>query len=198
MDAVRTFLWQAGRVNLSLFIADLESRFDQEKRDEHAEMLAEMLDAERGSISYAERLLAALGQPIVLFLRGGQRVAGTVRDVALQWVNVATVHDQCLIPLHSIVAASGLGPVAPDADSPLRRISIGHILREVSARYVPVVIEHDAGQHVGRIYAVYADHCDMLVGGRDSWDQRDRGSASVLSLSIQGVQKITLAGNWQG
>lgn len=198
MNAVHVFLWQGGGVNLSLFIADLESRFDQERRDEHAEMLAEVLDAERGGISYAERLLASSGRHIALMLRGGQRVEGVVSDVALQWVNIASSRDQCLIPIHAIVAASGLGPVAPDADSPARRVSMGHILREVSARQVPVVIEHDAGQHAGCLRAVYADHCDMLVGGRDSWDQRDRSVSSVLSLSVAGMQKITLASNWQG
>lgn len=185
-------------MNLSLFLADLESRFDQEKRDEHAEMLAEMLDAERGRISYAERLLASFGRHVILILRGGQRVEGVVKDVALQWVHIATPHDHSLIPLHAIVAASGLGAVAADADSPMRRLSIAHILREVSVRQVPVVIEHDAGQHVGQVKAVYADHCDMIVGGQDSWDQRDRGATWVLSLSITGVQKITLASNWQG
>lgn len=125
-------------------------------------------------------------------------MTGTVRDVALQWVLIATEQEQCLIPIHAIVAASGLGPVSPDVNSPANRVSIGHILREVSARQVPVVIEHDAGQHFGRLSAVYADHCDLLVGGRDSWDQRDRGGTTVLSLSLHGVRKITLAANWQG
>lgn len=185
-------------MDLSLFIADLESRFDQEKRDEHAGMLPDVLDAERGQISFAERLLASVGHSIVLILRGGQRVTGEVADAALQWILVSAPHGQCLIPHRAIVAASELGPVIAHADAPGHRVSINHILRDICARRVPVVIEHDAGQHVGRLYAVYADHFDMLVGGRDAWDQRDRGPVSVMSLPVRGIQKIALASNWQG
>ena len=183
-------------MDLKLFIADVESHFDQQRRDEHDEMLADMLDAERGGISYAERLLACVNQELELVLRGGQRVKGKVDEVALQWMRLSDKVAQHLIPIPAIIAATGLGAVAPNADAATLRVSITHVLRELSARGVPLVIDHDAGQHVGRLLAVYADHCDLLVGDRDSWDQRDRGPTSTVSLSLLGVQKITLTAQW--
>lgn len=185
-------------MDLSLFLADMESRFDQHRRDEHDEMLVEMLDAERAGISYAQRLLATLHQEVELILRGSQRVRGNVADVALQWIRLKSGREEHIIPLHAIVAAQGLDSARTDADSPALRVSIGHLLRELSARGVMLVIEHDAGQCVGRLTAVYADHCDILIGGRDSWDQRDRGPTALISLSLQGVHKITLANEWRG
>ena len=136
-------------MDLSLFLADMESRFDQQRRDEHDEMLIEMLDAERATVSYAERLLATLHREIELTLRGGQRLKGRVGDVALQWIRLEGERDQHIIPLHAIVAAVGLGAPTTNADSPAYRVSIGHLLRGLGERHAALVIDHDAGQYSG-------------------------------------------------
>lgn len=185
-------------MDLSLFLADMESRFDQQRRDEHDEMLIEMLDAERATVSYAERLLATLHREIELTLRGGQRLKGRVGDVALQWIRLEGERDQHIIPLHAIVAAVGLGAPTTNADSPAYRVSIGHLLRGLGERRAALVIDHDAGQYSGRLQATYADHFDIVMGGRDSWDLRDQSPSATVSLSLLGVQKITLARHWQG
>ena len=74
-------------------------------------------------------------------------------------------------------------------------VGVGHVLRELGARGVGVVIESDAGDHRGVIDAVFSDHVDLILdGGSLSDDGRDDHREVVISLALAGLRRLRVLG----
>lgn len=193
---LRSVVWHSGRMDIELFLADLEGRFAEQRRRDNDLLVEELTDAERAGVTLAARLLAVDG-PVALVLRGGRRLDGAVRDCTRTWVLVRGDGGDSLVPLGAVVGAWPLGRVAAGEAGVKRGAGMGHVLREFAARGVPLVVDHDAGAHRGRIVAVYADHVDVEAGEGPVGDSRDWGAGARVSLALSGLRELRVAdGRW--
>lgn len=178
-------------MSISRYIADLEAKFDQERRDELSQDVRELLVEERASVAFAQRLLATIGGHLEFVLRHGTRVAGEVLEVAQTWVLLRTLHDETLIPLGAIVQVSSLGRAVPDTQQVRVRLGMTSILRRMAQANVFVTIVHDGGEAAGQLYAVYSDHIDLILNDRGYGDVRDTADVSVVTIPLRNVKKIS-------
>ena len=95
----------------------------------------------------------------------------------------------------AIVGAWPLGRSAVREGGVRAGVGVGHVLRELGARGVGVVIESDAGDHRGVIDAVFSDHVDLILdGGSLSDDGRDDHREVVISLALAGLRRLRVLG----
>ena len=165
-------------MDMSAFMAELESRFDEERVRDLEELIDELTDAERASVTLSARLAGAVGV-LTLALRGGHVVSGQVLDSTRTWVLLRGEGGDSLVMMSAVVGAWPLGRSVARESSIRGGIGVGHVLRELSARGVGVAIESDGGDHRGIIDAVYADHVDVALSGtaamnRKKWSFRWR------------------------
>ena len=166
---------------MSAFIAELEAQFDDERGRDLDALIDELTDAERASVS--------------LSLRGGSTVTGSVLDSTRSWVLLRGSRDDSLIMLSAIVAAWPLGRSVARESSVRGGVGVGHVLRELGARGVGVVIESDGGDHRGIIDAVYADHVDVALDGEAfAYDDRDEVGGMTVSLALAGLRRLRVLG----
>ena len=138
------------------FMDELEARFDEVRGRELEELIDELTDAERASVTLSARLAGADGL-VNLSLRGGSVVVGEVLDSTRSWVLLRGTTGDALIMLSAVVGAWPLGRSVARESSIRGGVGVGHVLRELSARGVDVAIDSDCGDHRGVIDAVYAD-----------------------------------------
>lgn len=189
---VRVSLWHNRDMSLLRFIADLESRFDQERRDVDEQDIADLVVEERAAISLVQRLLAHIDQPIAVAVRGGVRVSGTLREATQTWILIADDRGETLIPLAALAEVSTLGRAVPTSDRVLARLSIASVLRRLAQEHIMLVIDHDAGSLNGVVEAVYSDHVDVRASRTAGVDARDAAVHSVCSIPFGSLQKISV------
>lgn len=148
-----------------LLFADLEARLTAAERAELDAEIDERARDERADVALAGRLLAAKGRRIVLVVRGGTRVAGTLVDGAGTWALVESVTGEALVPLAAVTSIEGLPRVAAAVGAVDARLRMSTVLRELAEARVPVIVEADGGHWRGVIVAVGADHLDLAVPG---------------------------------
>ena len=188
------YVWHRRGMDMSAFIAELEARFDDERGRDLDALIDELTDAERASVTLSARLAGADGD-ITLALRGGLTVTGSVLDSTRSWVLLRGSLDDSLIMLSAIVAAWPLGRSVARESSVRGGVGVGHVLRELGARGVGVVIESDGGDHRGIIDAVYADHVDVALDGEAfTYDGRDEAGGMTVSLALAGLRRLRVIG----
>ena len=181
-------------MDISAFIAELEAQFDDERGRDLDGLIDELTDAERASVTLSARLAGADGD-ITLSLRGGSTVTGSVLDSTRSWVLLRGSRDDSLIMLSAIVAAWPLGCSVARESSVRGGVGVGHVLRELGARGVGVVIESDGGDHRGIIDAVYADHVDVALDGEAfTYDGRDETGGMTVTLALAGLRRLRVLG----
>lgn len=72
---------------MSGFLAELEARFDEARERELEDLIDELTDAERASVTLSARLAGSDGS-VTLMLRGGGVVTGTILDSTRTWILV--------------------------------------------------------------------------------------------------------------
>ena len=188
------YVWHRRGMDMSAFIAELEAHFDDERGRDLDALIDELTDAERASVTLSARLAGADGD-ITLALRGGLTVTGSVLDSTRSWVLLRGSLDDSLIMLSAIVAAWPLGRSVARESSVRGGVGVGHVLRELGARGVGVVIESDGGDHRGIIDAVYADHVDVALDGEAfTYDGRDERGGMTVSLALAGLRRLRVIG----
>ena len=108
-------------MNWDNLLADLESRFDAERRADLAAEAAELAEAEIAGLHLADRLRGAVGRTVHLRTRGGAAVDGVVRRadcvpgareamLALyeQGYTIAMVADGLVESFHNTMTQNGL------------------------------------------------------------------------------------------
>ena len=181
-------------MDMSAFIAELEARFEEERAQDLSELIDELTDAERASVTLAARLAGAEGE-VTLALRGGATLTGVILDSTRTWVLLQGQRDDSLIMISAIVGAWPLGRSVARESSVRGGVGVGHVLRELGACDVGVVIESDGGDHRGIINAVYADHVDVaLSGAAFSSDGRDEHVGVTVSLALAGLRRLRVVG----
>ena len=187
-------MWHRWGMDMSAFMAELESRFDEERVRDLEELIDELTDAERASVTLSARLAGAVGV-LTLALRGGHVVSGQVLDSTRTWVLLRGEGGDSLVMMSAVVGAWPLGRSVARESSIRGGIGVGHVLRELSARGVGVAIESDGGDHRGIIDAVYADHVDVALSGAVvSFDGRDEQEGVTVSLALAGLRRLRVIG----
>lgn len=144
-------------------LADLESRFEAERRAELAAHSAEMAEAEAASVGLIDRLRGATGRQLHLWTRSGLAVQGAVTRVDPSYLLIDEGSGiQAIVPAAAIATLLPLpGPVPPAPDRP--RPALGAVLREIARRGVRVRLVLASGDVVGRIVRVGSDHLDVVL-----------------------------------
>ena len=187
-------MWHRWGMDMSAFMAELESRFDEERVRDLEELIDELTDAERASVTLSARLAGAVGV-LTLALRGGHVVSGQVLDSTRTWVLLRGEGGDSLVMMSAVVGAWPLGRSVARESSIRGGIGVGHVLRELSARGVGVAIESDGGDHRGIIDAVYADHVDVALDGEAfAYDDRDEVGGMTVSLALAGLRRLRVLG----
>lgn len=95
-------------MDMSGFLAELEARFDEARERELEDLIDELTDAERASVTLSARLAGSDG-PVTLMLRGGGVVTGTILDSTRTWILVRGGEGDSLVMHEAIVGAWPLG-----------------------------------------------------------------------------------------
>ena len=95
-------------MDMSAFIAELEARFDEQRVRDLEELIDELTDAERASVTLSARLAGASGI-VTLALRGGRVVSGQILDSTRTWVLMRGENGDSLVMLSAVVGAWPLG-----------------------------------------------------------------------------------------
>jgi hypothetical protein len=144
---------------------DLEAQLEAASAAELSAEVAERTRHELSRLTLADRLVAWVGQPVVLDLLGGGSVAGDLERAAEEWVVVRRGPVPALVPLTAVVGVGGLGvPAAPAGDQigVLRRLRLASALRAVARDRSQVHVTLVDGRAVtGTVDAVGADHLDL-------------------------------------
>lgn len=181
-------------MDMHAFMDELEARFDEVRSRELEELIDELTDAERASVTLSARLAGADGL-VNLCLRGGSVVVGEVLDSTRSWVLLRGVTGDALVMLSAIVGAWPLGRSVARESSIRGGVGVGHVLRELSARGVDVAIDSDCGDHRGVIDAVYADRVDVALSGATiGYDGRDDVCGQTVSLALPGLRRLRVLG----
>ena len=181
-------------MDMSAFMAELEARFDEERERDLEELIDELTDAERASVTLSARLAGAVGI-VTLALRGGHVVSGQILDSTRTGVLLRGEGGDSLVVLSAVVGAWPLGRSVARESSIRGGVGVGHVLRELSARGVGIAIESDGGDHRGVIDAVYADHVDVALSGTAiSYDGRDEQEEMIVSLALAGLRRLRVLG----
>lgn len=192
---VLVFSWHPWKVDFELFLRSLESEFDANLRAESDALVEELADAERVSITLADRLTQMQGNEIEVIVRGGLRAQGRLIEVRTTWILLAEDQADSLIPIRALVALGTLGIAGPPEKARATRIGISTALRALAAARIPIVVDHDAGRHSGLVHAVYADHFDMETGASHGvLDSRDRVCTKKMALVTAGIRRIRVLG----
>lgn len=150
------------RVRWESLFDDLEAQLAAAEVAERDAELAERTRSAWARTALADRLRATQGQRLDLALDGGERVSGVCRDVAVEWVALATDTGAALVPLHAVAWVQGVGrAVAPPPGQVLRRLGLASALRALARDRAVVRLLTGGGEVSGTIDRVGADHLDV-------------------------------------
>ncbi|QPL05855.1 MULTISPECIES: Fis family transcriptional regulator [Actinomyces] len=156
-------------------IADLESRFDAERRAGIAAQSADLAEAEIASVRLVDRLRAAVGHQVHLLTTAGHRVDGRLMSVMEDAVIVDEGEAlQALVPIARLAAAHPLPGPAPSRGS--GRAGLAAALRALARQGARVRLLLGMTEVTGRIVRVAADHVDV-----------------VTDAEVVGVQRVSVA-----
>ncbi len=180
-------LWWAWGVDWESMLADLESRFEAERRTELAAHSAELAEAETAAVTAADRLRGAVGGVVRLRTRSGLPVDGVVRRAGPAYVVVDEGQG-----LQAVVPVDGLATVTPlprPAPPEVRRLpTLGSLLRETARRGVRVRLYTCAGEVVGRLARVGADHVDVALDPEGAGRPGYAAGALVTTVMLPAVE----------
>ena len=173
----------------SLF-ADVEAQLVAAERAELDAEVAERTRAEWSRVRLADRFRSAAGQEVHLLLAGGHRVSGTCTDAAPEWATLRDGPTQVLVPLHAVVAVTGLSAaVAPPPGAVLRRLGLPHALRAVMRDRRAVRVLTGGSLLTGTVDRVAGDHLDLAEHPLDE-PRRPRSVRQVWSVPFSALQAV--------
>lgn len=179
-------------VSIFRVIADYESHFDNELREERAQDVAERIVEERASVTLAQRMLAMSGQEIKIGMANGERICGRIIDVATTWVLLDGGQEETLIPFAAIVEVELVRHALPEDIRVSAKLGVASILRRLAQRGVRVRIVHASGALRGIIYGVYADHLDICREVEQYLDVREQRQSDIVSVPLGCIYKISV------
>lgn len=164
--------------------ADLESRFEAERRAELAAESAELAQAEAAGVTLADRLRARMGHEVHLRTLHGFQVDGVVREAYPAFLLVDEGAGVCaLVPVAAVATVGPLGGAAVPAGQVERRTTFAAAVRTLARSGARVRVVMAGGEVIGRIVRVGADHLDVLPDGAQN-------NAGRVSVSLPAVEVV--------
>lgn len=148
--------------------ADLELQLAAAESQELRTQVSELTRAERTGLLIEDRLRAATGSPVTLWI-GERQQRGVVSSVGSGWVLLQDGAREHLVLTAALVGVDGArlrGVSSPP--SVVRALGVGHALRAVSRDRSQVRLSTAAGTWAGRVDAVAGDHLELGVVFEDS------------------------------
>lgn len=148
--------------------ADLEQEYEAAQAAELSAEVADRTRVERGRVSLAGRLRAAVGHQVQVEVTGAGPVVGTLADSGPDWLLLSEPRGrQVLVPMDRVVAITGLGRRAGDPAlvSPVdARLDLRTALRRLArSRTAALVLLTTGRQLDGTVDRVGADHVDLAL-----------------------------------
>jgi hypothetical protein len=146
---------------------DLEGQAEALYDADRGPELADRSRAEYRQVTLASRLMASVGQPVGLAVRGVGTVSGTLERVATGWCLVRGPAQDWLVTLAAIGAVTGASDRAvPEvAWTPVARLGLGSALRRLADAGEPCALHCVDGTRIdGPLRRVGADFVEVLVG----------------------------------
>ncbi|WP_303324845.1 Fis family transcriptional regulator [Actinomyces radicidentis] len=172
-------------------LADLESRFDADRRADIAAQSADLAEAERGQVVLVDRLRGAVGRTVRIGTRGGRTLAGRLLRVS-EDVLLLEEGDglQALVPLGAVAAAGPLPGPAPVGRT-RRRAGLADALRGLARSGARVRVLLVGSELTGRIVRVGRDHVDVVVDGAPEGVRSAAGAVQgAVSVALGVVEAV--------
>ncbi|WP_309647748.1 hypothetical protein [Nocardioides sp.] len=149
-------------------LEDLEQQADALYAAERAPELADRSRAEYQQVTLAGRLMATLGQPVQLGVRGVGQVSGDLARVAAQWCLVHGNGQDWIVALAAVSTVTGASrrAVPEVAWSPVTRLGLGSALRRLAEAGERCMVHLvDGTVHDGTLARVGQDFVELVTAG---------------------------------
>jgi hypothetical protein len=152
-----------------LLFADVDAEFEALRHEEVAAETADRSRREFALIAFVDRLRAAVGVSLRVWLPEGEPIEGVVREVGPDWMLLAeTDHREVLLPLAEVTGVRGLPgrtAVAGAEGAVAARLDLRYLLRRLARDRAPLLVTLRGGQvvsgtcdRVGRDFLEIAEH----------------------------------------
>ena len=176
-------------MNWDSLLADLESRFEAERRADLAAQSADLAEAEAASIRVGDRLRGAQGRSVSLRTRSGTHVDGRLVRAEDAFVLVDEGEGiQAIVPVGSLAVAAPLPGPAPRVEG-RRSPTLQSMLRELARAGARVRVILHVGEVVGRVVRVGADYLDVVDVGEVGGVSGTAG-ARVVTVALAAVEVV--------
>lgn len=157
---------------------DLEGQLESELGAEEVDLLAEEERLRLGRLTLRDRLRAlhegAAGEPVVLGLRGGERLSVVLAAIGRDWIAGETqvgILRSVVVPIPAVATLEPGGAqlgaslrAAPAAEPPTAlsaRLGLAFVLRDLCRRRTAIEMRVDGERRHGTIDRVGRDHLDL-------------------------------------
>ncbi len=150
------------------FLDELEQQAEALYDAERAPELADRSRAEYQQVPLAARLMATVGDPVTLQVRGVGAVRGDLARVATGWCLVAQPAQDWVVRLDAVDAVEGASSRAtPEVAWPVTaRLTVASALRRLAGAGERCVVHLvDGARHEGVPRRVGQDFVELVVGG---------------------------------
>lgn len=143
---------------------DLELELQGLHRQQEAQEVREQIRTQASEITFVDRLRGNVGRELEITTRGSHEIQGVLTQCYPQWLLMRTVGGEALVPVHSVVAVSGLDPhIATPAGPTASRLTLAHALRGLARDRSGVQIETVGGQFWGIFGQIGRDWAQLRI-----------------------------------
>lgn len=171
--------------------ADLEAQLEQAEATELASEVADRTRRETSAVDLVDRLLPAVGTPLVVGCRGTGPVSGLLSELGPDWLLLEERgRSEVLVSTAAVISVSGVGPAteAP-AGKVWRALDLRWALRGLARGRVAVqVVLWDGVLWTGTFDRVGADHAELAVHAVGE----PRRAGAVADVVLLPVAAVTL------
>ncbi|WP_408898714.1 hypothetical protein ACJ5H2_06295 [Nocardioides sp. R1-1] len=146
---------------------DLEEQASALYAAERGPEVADRSRAEYRQVLLAGRLMATVGQRVVLGVLGVGMLSGTIERVADGWLLLGAGEHDWVVAFDAVATVENASPrsVPQIAWSPLTRLGLPSALRRIAEAGEPCLLHlRDGTRYDGLLGRVGADFCELAVG----------------------------------
>jgi hypothetical protein len=168
---------------------DLEARVRHEDRVQREAEVADRREQELAQVALVHRLTGTAGAPVGVQVSGGDWLEGTVTDVGVGWVLLASSDGrrQVLVAAAAVAAVRGLGRHAgPPPGGVAARRTLVLALRALARAGEPVLVRTRGGEVRGVLGRTGADHVDV-----DPQDRSAGPGAGTVTVPFTALLTVT-------
>lgn len=173
---------------------ELEGRAETLYDADRAPEIADRSRAEYRAVTLASRLMASLGDPVVVRVVGVGPVAGTLERVGDGWFLLRGAAQDWAVPLVAVQSVTGSSARSvPEVAWPrVAALGLAAFLRRLAEEGHPCVLHlRDGGRHEGTLLRVGADFVELQEGA----DAARRCLVALVALAAAQVRRDDASGH---